>query len=200
MLFVSNQALKNGGETNSFKNGPDTSTQPIVGDPESKVTIVEFGDYKCPSCKAWGEQIYPKLKEAYIDNGKAKFAYVNVLFHGEESRLGALASEAVWSQNPEAFWPFHKALFDAQPTEDHDAAWITTEKILEIAGTIEPAINVSELGQTLSNLSTLPEVNQDEQMVQDFKVKQTPTIMINNVMVTDPFNYDTIVKLIEEEL
>ncbi|WP_420831212.1 thioredoxin domain-containing protein [Paenibacillus lignilyticus] len=37
------------------------------------MSIVEFGDFKCPSCKAWGEQLYPKLKEAYIDRGKSQF-------------------------------------------------------------------------------------------------------------------------------
>nr|WP_285891324.1 thioredoxin domain-containing protein [Paenibacillus pasadenensis] len=193
------QASKSGGESGAFKQGPDLANQPVEGMQDAKVSIVEFGDYKCPSCKAWGEQIYPKLKEAYIDSGKVKFAYINVLFHGDESKLGALAGEAVWKQNPEAFWPFHKALFAEQPTDNHDGLWITPDKIEEIAGTITPAINIIQLKQDLANQSNINEVNIDEQLVLDFNVQQTPTIMINNVVVNNPFDYDTIVKIIEEQ-
>ncbi|SFS45232.1 DsbA family protein [Paenibacillus sp. BC26] len=198
LLFIISQATDKTGK--SFQDAPEIINQPIEGDKDAKVSIVEFGDYKCPSCKAWGEQFYPKLKEAYIDSGKANFTYINVLFHGDESRLGAQAGEAVWSQNPEAFWPFHKALFQAQPAQDHDALWITTDKINEIAATVKPAIDLEKLNAAISGEAVQNEVSADEKLVQDYKVMQTPSIMINQVMVKDPFDYAAIVELIEEQL
>lgn len=36
-----------------FDEAPSTEGQPVYGDPEAPVTVVEFGDYKCPGCKAW---------------------------------------------------------------------------------------------------------------------------------------------------
>ncbi|OAB44747.1 hypothetical protein PGLA_04860 [Paenibacillus glacialis] len=66
--------------------------------------MIEFGDYKCPSCKAWSEHLYPQLMKEYVDTSKVKFAYINVLFHGEESELASLAVESVFDQDPEAFW------------------------------------------------------------------------------------------------
>ncbi|MDA6082947.1 thioredoxin domain-containing protein, partial [Escherichia coli] len=77
--------------------------------------VVEFGDFKCPACKAWGQNIFPKLVEDYVDTGKVKFSYINVLFHGDESKLGSVAAEAVYKQNPDSYWDFNKALFDAHP-------------------------------------------------------------------------------------
>src|SRR5699024_2682758 len=110
-----------------------TDGQPTLGDTDAPVTVVEFGDYKCPACKVWGEDIFPQLVSDYIDTGKVKFSFINVLFHGEESKLGSLAAESVYKQNPDAYWDFHKALFKEQPSENHDSSWITTEKILEVA-------------------------------------------------------------------
>ena len=35
----------------------DVSGQPTLGESNAPVTVVEYGDFKCPSCKAWGEMI-----------------------------------------------------------------------------------------------------------------------------------------------
>jgi len=176
---------------------PDLAGQPILGDQDAKVTIVEFGDYKCPSCKAWGEQILPKLTESYIDTGKANFSYVNVLFHGQESILGALAGEAILQQSPQSFWLFHKELFAAQPSADHDALWLTPEKVMEIAGSLE--IDTNQLQQDVTTPEVKGRVDRDQELVNSYNVTQTPTIMINDVLITNPFDYDTIIKVIEEQ-
>ncbi|MBY3621071.1 thioredoxin domain-containing protein [Acinetobacter sp. CUI P1] len=148
-LFVINQASKKNTDiTKATSKSSSTSSQPLMGDTNAKVSIVEFGDYKCPSCKAWGEQVWPKLKASYVDTGKATFSYINVLFHGTESNLGALAGEAVLKTNPDDFWNFHKTLFDAQPSENHDGLWITEEKLLDVVQTSVPGIDKEHFKKT----------------------------------------------------
>ncbi len=39
--------------------GVDITGQPTLGESGAPVTVIEFGDFKCPSCKAWGEMVYP---------------------------------------------------------------------------------------------------------------------------------------------
>lgn len=199
-VFVLNQVSKKEGGSTTVEAAPDLAGQPLLGNKEAKVTIVEFGDYKCPSCKAWGEQILPQLTDSYIDTGKANFSYVNVLFHGEESILGALAGEAVLQQSPEYFWTFHKALFDAQPTVDHDALWITPEKVIEVAASVDEEIDTVQLQQALTSQKVKEMVDRDQEQVNRFGVQQTPTIMINDIMITNPFDYETITKTIDEQL
>ena len=199
-IFVLNQMTKKIDNKTTMTNAPDISAQPVMGNKDAKVTIVEFGDYKCPSCKAWGEQILPQLTKEYITPGKAKFSYINVLFHGEESKIGALAGESVFAQNPEVFWVIHKAIFNAQPTVNHDSLWVTPAKMLEIAKIQAPSIDLLKLEDDIKNQRTLPQVKVDEKLVQQFNVKQTPTIMINDVAITNPFDYKAIVETIEKEL
>jgi protein-disulfide isomerase len=186
--------------TNS-KGHPFIEGQPTLGDADAPVSIVEFGDYKCPSCKQWGETVYPKLIEDYVDTGKVKFSYINVLFHGEESILAALASESVYKQDPESFWTFHKAVFDAQPaTQEHDKPWVTVDKMKEIAGATAPKVDMAQLEADLNSEATsvAEEVSTDDSLVKEFNVPFTPTIIVDGVMLEDPFDYERIVSLIEE--
>jgi protein-disulfide isomerase len=183
----------------SFDKQPSIEGQPVMGDPNAPVTVVEFGDFKCPACKAWSENFYPQLVKDYVETGKVKFAYVNVLFHGEESKLGSLAAESVFKQNPESYWMFNKEMFKAQPSENHDALWITNEKILEIASSI-PNIDVEQLEEDLNNQTEIEAVNKDTHLVEEFEVQLTPSIMINGTMVEDPFDYEQIKQLIDQNL
>ncbi|SEM37986.1 Protein-disulfide isomerase [Mesobacillus persicus] len=174
--------------------------QPILGDPDAPVTVVEFGDYKCPACKAWGDQFFPFLVEEYVETGKVKFVYINVLFHGEESELGSSAAEAIYKQNPESYWEFHKKLFSKQPpSNDHDSAWLTTEIIEEVANTVE-GIDIEKLREDMNSQSIAEELKVDSELVEEFNVELTPTVMVNNIELENPFEYELIVSLIEQEL
>ena len=45
------------------------------GDPDARITIVEFGDYQCPGCAGFATYVEPELLAAYVETGKAKFVY-----------------------------------------------------------------------------------------------------------------------------
>lgn len=197
VVLASNQSKDE--ERISNKLDVDLTGQPTLGQEDAPVSIVEFGDFKCPSCKAWGETIYPKLVEDYLMSGDVKFSYVNVLFHGEESIIGALAGESVFQQDPESYWDFHKDVFDAQPTEDHDAAWLTKEKMLEIAKKY-PSVDQDQLNQDIGEELTMPQVDIDEELYTKHQVSYTPTIKINGVTMEDPFDYEKMKEMIDKEL
>jgi protein-disulfide isomerase len=47
----------------------------VLGDPASKVEIVEYASTTCSHCKAFHETVLPELKAKYIDPGKAHLVY-----------------------------------------------------------------------------------------------------------------------------
>lgn len=199
-LFVINQqSNKSDGGSTILDSAPSTVAQPVMGDTGAKVSIVEFGDYKCPSCKAWGETVWPQLKADYVDSGKATFSYINVLFHGEESQLGAIASESMLKLYPDQFWDFHKNLFDAQPT-DHGSHWLTREVVLETAKAVVPELDEAQLEATMATEEASQLVGLDSILVNQFDIQFTPTIMINEIVIEDPFDIDAIRASIEQEL
>ncbi|MFD1851274.1 DsbA family protein [Oceanobacillus bengalensis] len=198
-LVVINNNRTDSNQGTTLDKQPPIDGQPTIGDTDAPVTVVEFGDFKCPSCKAWGETIYPQLVSDYVDTGKVKFSFINVLFHGEESELASLAAESVYKQNPDAYWEFHKALFKEQPSEDHHSSWVTTEKINEVAGRLS-GIDTDKLNAAIESNSEMNEVNKDTELVTEFDVQLTPTIMVNETMIEDPFDYEAIKDAIDNAL
>ncbi|MEW9503073.1 DsbA family protein [Jeotgalibacillus marinus] len=178
---------------------PSIEGQPTMGNVDAPVQVVEFGDFKCPACKRWGEEVYPQLVEDYIDNDKASFSYINVLFHGEESILASLAAESVFKADPDSYWAFHKKVFDEQPSVSHDGAWVTVEKMLEVAEATTN-MDLQQLESELQEETMMEELNTDMALVEKFEVALTPSIMVNGTMLEDPFDYDAIKALIDEAL
>ncbi|KRG15089.1 dihydroneopterin aldolase [Virgibacillus soli] len=200
-IVILNKQINQADQENASVDHPVIENQPTMGEEDAPVSIVEFGDYKCPACKVWSERVLPELEKDYIDTGKAKLSYINVLFHGEESIRAALASESVFKQDPENFWAFHEALFQAQPTtEQHDEQWVTTDKLLEIAKDITPNVDLDQLEQDIEEQGTSAEVSIDDQLREKHNIESTPTVIINGILVNDPFDYKVVSKLIEKEL
>lgn len=195
---MSNEAPQDS-EPQVFESSPDIEGQPTEGEDDAPVTIVEFGDFMCPACSAWGEEYYPQLKADFIDTGDIQFAYVNTLFHGEQSEKAALAAESVFNREPEAYWDFHHALFEAQASDNHHSEWVTDELITELLDT-HTSLDTSDVLEDIENQSFQEELSIDEVLNVEFGIQLTPTIFINNRMIEDPFDYDEIKSVINEEL
>lgn len=182
-----------------FSKQPALETQPRLGEEDAPVKVVEFGDFKCPACKAWGESIFPQLIEDYVDGGEVEFGYVNVLFHGQESTLGSAAAEAVLKLEPKSYWDFHKGLFAEQPENDHDTVWLTMDKVNEVAGAVT-SISSEELEAEMQTEEIADAVTDDNSLVEEYEIQLTPTIMVNGTMIEDPFDYEQIKSVINKAL
>lgn len=200
LLIILNKANETAEEKQEAGH-PPIEDQPTIGEEDAPISIVEFGDFICPSCKTWGDNIYSQLKEDYIDNGQASFSYINVLFHGNDSVLASLAAESVFKQDPDAYWDFHQAIFDAQPTnQNHNESWVTPETLLEIAQSSVPEIDLEQLEKDILEGLTMDELLIDDELVKRFNVQSTPTIMIDGYLMKEPFNYDAIASFIDKRL
>ncbi len=51
----------------------------VLGDPAAPVEIREYSSLSCPACGAWHTEILPFVKETYIDTGKARLVYRDVI-------------------------------------------------------------------------------------------------------------------------
>ena len=93
---------------------------PEIGNPDAKVTIVEFSDYNCPYCRA----TYPQLKSFLKDNPDTKMVLKNVASFGKDSEVVARIVIAAAKQGN------FEALHDALMTQKGQ---VTEERALEVA-------------------------------------------------------------------
>lgn len=54
----------------------------FLGKADAPVTLYEFSSISCIHCANFSETILPKIKEKYIDTGKAKLVFMDVPFGG----------------------------------------------------------------------------------------------------------------------
>lgn len=89
------------------------SEDPVLGNREAKVGIIEFSDYQCPLCFRFHMQILPKLKKSYRDSGKVQYFFRNfpLGFH-RKAKGAAIAANCAGKQG--AYWDMHHDLFTNQ--------------------------------------------------------------------------------------
>ena len=94
---------------------------PALGDSSAKVTIVEFADFQCPFCEQWFKNVEGQIIKNYVDTGKAKFAFRNYAFLGQDS---VTAAEGAYCANEQGkFWQYHDYLYNHQGQEN--SGWIS---------------------------------------------------------------------------
>jgi protein-disulfide isomerase len=62
---------------------PPTTADPdgvmVLGYPRAPVTVTEYASVGCPHCAHWAKTVYPAFKAKYIDTGRVKFAFHEML-------------------------------------------------------------------------------------------------------------------------
>lgn len=176
--------------------------QPMLGNPDANVTVVEFGDYRCPVCKQFDTQVFPRLKQNYIETGKIKLYFVNYAFldqhfTGQTSTRAAVAAECVYNQDEEQFWNFHKAIYDNQGPERQD--WATRDFLMQIARDSTEGLDYDRLKACISNQETLERVQKDRRIGSNVGVTGTPSVYVNGDQIQN-WHYESLSAAIEQEL
>lgn len=109
---------------------------PVLGDKDSPVTLIEFSDYECPFCKRHFDQVYPQLKKDYIDSGKVKLVFRDypLPFHDPMATFEANSANCAQEQGGDsAYFKFHDAIFTKTTSNGNG---LTKDQVYQIAADI----------------------------------------------------------------
>lgn len=184
----------------------DTKDDPAIGDSDAPVTIVEFGDYKCPACGYFSNYIYPELKSDYIDTGKVKFVFKNFPFIADDSDRAAVYAEGVYKVlGNDAFWKLHESIYEyhneiyKNNNSSNEKKDVITKKYLtKLSNKLYGSDKTNKLAKVLDNKEYEKAVKDDLNDADKAKIEGTPTIFVNGKKVVDSLNYETIKGAIEE--
>jgi protein-disulfide isomerase len=56
-----------------------TADDMSLGDPNSKITVVEYASATCSHCGRWNQDVYPAFKAKYVDTKKVNYVYREIL-------------------------------------------------------------------------------------------------------------------------
>lgn len=90
----------------------DTSrvVEMALGDPDAKVTVIEYASYTCPHCQHFHETVFGDLKANYIDTGKIRFVYREVYF----DRFGLWAAMVARCGGEARYFGIADMIYDTQ--------------------------------------------------------------------------------------
>ncbi|MDA0755965.1 MAG: thioredoxin domain-containing protein [Crenarchaeota archaeon] len=146
----------------------------MMGDPNAKITVVEFGDYQCTFCYKFHDETMEKIKEKYIKTGNVNFVYKDFPLNGKQSILASEASYCAQKQNK--FWEYHDTLYNNWGGEN--TGWITENVLLGFARDIK--LDLDEFSQCLKNSEFRQKVIDNEQFGKEIGINATPSFLIFN--------------------
>ncbi|WP_124726969.1 DsbA family protein [Staphylospora marina] len=192
------QSVGQTGETDAPPlTGVDPSAHPTIGQASAPVKLVEFGDFKCPACKMFHDSIWPVIKKEYIDTGKAQMTFVNFQFIGPDSITAGMAGEAVYRQNPDAFWKFYEAVYANQGEESKQ--WATPEFLTDLIRKHVPEVDADKVAQDLAAKTHEKDVLDDNRLAQKNQIDGVPAVYVNGKKVNG-LDLNELKAAIEKEL
>ena len=149
---------------------------PVLGDKNALVTIIEFSDYECPFCKRHFDQTFSQLKEKYIDTGKVKLVYRDLPlgFHDPMATKEAVAANCAREQGgDEKYFEYHDEIFERTISNGNG---LNDQDLETIAGVV--GLNLGEFGNCLKDENQEAEVKKDLADASKVGASGTPTFFI----------------------
>jgi protein-disulfide isomerase len=160
----------------------DYSNQPFLGEKSAPVSIIEFGDYKCPNCKNFDKDVVPIIQKELVDSGKAKFYFMNDSFINVDSTRSAKFAESVFQElGNETFWKFHDLLFEKQPedTKYEKIDLFTEDFLVDTLKEVASGVDVDKVVKNFQDKKSEKAWNKDMENAEKLGVTGTPTIFVN---------------------
>lgn len=165
-----------------------------LGPAEAKVTVVEYASMTCGHCASFHKDVFPKLKEKYIDTGKVRF----IMREFPLDNLAAAASMLARCAPEDKVYPMIDMLFHTQA----DWAYVQgnpVPKLFEISK--QAGFTQETFDKCLTNQKLLDQINAQRARAADqFGVSATPSFFINGKKLQGAPNLETFEAMIEPML
>ena len=145
---------------------------PVEGDEDAPITIIEFGDYQCPKCKAWFQNEKPQITSNYITKGIAKLYFLDSAWFGDDSIAAAQATYCADDQGK--FIEYHSTLYNKQAGIQD--GWANMDALKQFANDLE--LDVEMFNQCLDSGIYADRVSHNTEVGASLGVVGTPYFFI----------------------
>lgn len=155
-----------------------TDNDPLRGDPDAPITIIEFSDYQCPFCARFYVQTLPLIMEEYIEQGKVNLVYRDFPIQSSHPNAMPAAVAAECANEQGKYWEYHDMLFERQQVWSNLEIGVAVATFKQFATEIE--LEQGEFDSCLDNGKYLEEIRNDLNDGRDYGVDGTPGFFVGN--------------------
>jgi len=151
---------------------------PIKGDLDADVTVIEFSDFQCPFCSKFYTQTLSQLEENYIDTGKINFVFRDLPLDSlhPNARPAHIAAECADEQKK--FWDYHDILFEKQSQWQRLPSAELQTTLTQYASDL--GLQTANFESCLESKEIADEVNSDAAAAASLGITGTPSFFIGN--------------------
>jgi len=162
------------------------ASNPTLGPDSAKVTIVEYGDFGCPTCRAWQRAgVLKQLVATYGD--RIQFVWKDFPIITAQSPKAAEAGQCAFDQGK--FWEYHDLLYDKAPA-------LSVAELKDYAAQL--GLDTRKFDQCLDSGQDQAKVAQSLNEAQrQYGFPGTPSFLINGKKLVGPQSFDTFRSLID---
>jgi protein-disulfide isomerase len=160
-----------------------------LGSENAPVTMIEYASMTCPHCAAFENQVFPKLKEKYIDTGKVRY----IMREYPLDRLAAAAFMLARCAGPDKYNPLIETLFQQQQK------WAVRDPIPPLLAIAKQAgFTQQSFNECINDTALLNKIQQArDRATTKFKVDATPTFFINGQRYSGEMSIEEIDKIVQ---
>ena len=163
----------------ALERNPD---DPVLGNPDGTVTLVEFFDYQCGYCKSMLGPLQAMLK----DNSDVRVVMKEFPILGDASVIAARASLAADRQG--RYLEFHTAMLNYRGR-------LNEQVIMQVAN--EAGLDMKQLVKDMNSGEVQAQITETYELAKALSIEVTPAFTIDWQLIPGAVNHDQLVALIE---
>ncbi len=167
---------------------PVAAVGPSKGKEGAAITIVEFGDFECPPCRA-AYPVVQRLREAYPEDVRVVFRQFPLAMHANARKAG---EAALCANDQGKFWELHDKMFDNQKS-------LSVDDLKTLASQVD-GIDGDSFAQCLDGGQHAGAVEADFREGSRAGVSGTPSFFVNGRYINGVPTYEGFVEIVEDEL
>jgi protein-disulfide isomerase len=160
-----------------------TTSDPVAGDPQGDVTIVEFFDTRCPYCR----RMEPVMTEFLAKDRKVKLVYKDLPILGPASVMGTKALLAAQKQN--AYLKMRQAVMQLPPDTTMQQLQTTTNAL---------GLDWPRLARDMEDPSVQSQIDQNLKLAHTLGIQGTPAMVIGNDLIPGAVDLPELTKAVAE--
>jgi len=162
----------------------DDMGDPVMGNPNGKITLYEFSDYNCGYCK----RVFEPIQQLLHDNPDVRLVIKEFPILGQSSLVAAKA--AIASQMQGKFGAYHIAMMTYR-------GQITDDVVMRLAA--QAGVDEKQLKLDMESQKTAAIIQRTREAATALEINGTPGIVVGNTVIPGAIGLDELIKLIGKE-
>ena len=155
-----------------------SENNPVIGNPDAPITIIEFSDFQCPFCAKFHMQTLPTIMDEYINKGTVKLVFRDFPIQSIHPNAVPASIAAECANEQGEFEQMYHMLFEKQKE------WSNLETAYAITAfnqyASELQLNEEKFDSCIKNVKYIEDIQKDLNEGRTYGVTGTPGFFIGN--------------------